>query len=89
MRIWKWVSDSDRYASKGARFQAPYSKELSDWIWWLLGIFTVAGLVLVVVQHQHQDRFDRPVQVISNVCLILDQALVFDDMIWGFVVCEV
>lgn len=43
-------------------FRRPVRRRLSDWIWWLLGIFIVAGVVLFVVQHQHQDPFEPPVQ---------------------------
>lgn len=47
-------------------FRRPARRRLSDWIWWLLGTFTIAGLVLFVVQHQQQDRYDRPIQEITS-----------------------
>lgn len=72
-------------------FRRPARRRLSYWIWWLLGIFSLAGLLLFVVQHRHQDHFDRPIQVWTHledqkVCsfslaFALDPALIL--MIWS------
>ncbi|XP_010939219.1 hexosyltransferase GAUT11 [Elaeis guineensis] len=47
---------------RAPEFRRPARRRLLDWIWWLLGIFVVAGLVLFVVHHHHQDRFGPPIR---------------------------
>ncbi|XP_008811042.1 hexosyltransferase GAUT11-like [Phoenix dactylifera] len=47
---------------RAPEFRRPARRRLSDWIWWLLGIFVVAGLLLFVVHHHHQDRFGPPIR---------------------------
>ncbi|XP_072973026.1 hexosyltransferase GAUT11 [Typha angustifolia] len=45
---------------RAPEFRRPARRRLSDWIWLLLGIFVLAGLVLFVVHHHHQEQFDPP-----------------------------
>ncbi|KAG0488925.1 hypothetical protein HPP92_007736 [Vanilla planifolia] len=37
-------------------FRRPSRRRLSDWIWWLLGLFLAGGLLLFVLHHHHHDR---------------------------------
>lgn len=47
---------------RAADFRRPVRRKLSYWIWALLASFSVAGLVLFVIQHnQRQDRVEQPV----------------------------
>lgn len=46
---------------RAADYRRPVRRRFSHWIWFLLGSFSVAGLVLFVVHHNHQeDRIDHP-----------------------------
>ncbi|GLT70388.1 hypothetical protein SLA2020_424700 [Shorea laevis] len=45
---------------RAAEFRRPVRRRSSYWIWVLLGLFSVAGLVLFVVHHNyHEDRVDQ------------------------------
>ncbi|XP_020591156.1 probable galacturonosyltransferase 11 [Phalaenopsis equestris] len=37
------------------RSRRPARRRLSDWIWWILGLFMAGGLLLFVLHHHHQD----------------------------------
>lgn len=57
---------------RAADFRRPVRRRFSCWIWALLGLFSIAGLVLFVVQHNHhEDRVDQTVLVSMNRTLIL------------------
>lgn len=44
-----------------ADYRRPVRRRFSYWIWALLGLFSVAGLVLFMVQHNyHEDRVEQP-----------------------------
>ncbi|ONK79297.1 uncharacterized protein A4U43_C01F4940 [Asparagus officinalis] len=47
-------------------FRRPVRRRISVWIWWLIGIFVIAGLLLFVVQHQHQVQLDLPNQEMTS-----------------------
>ncbi|KAJ4838117.1 putative galacturonosyltransferase 11 [Turnera subulata] len=45
-----------------AEFRRPARRRLSQWIWALLGMFVIGGLVLFVFHHNHhEDRVEKPV----------------------------
>ncbi|KAK9278856.1 hypothetical protein L1049_028435 [Liquidambar formosana] len=47
---------------RAAEYRRPVRRRFSYWIWALLGLFSVAGLVLFVVQHNHhEDRVEQPI----------------------------
>ncbi|TQD74402.1 hypothetical protein C1H46_040069 [Malus baccata] len=47
---------------RAAEYRRPVRRRFSNWIWALFGLFSVAGLVLLVVNHnQHEDRVEQPV----------------------------
>ncbi|XP_009346272.2 hexosyltransferase GAUT11 [Pyrus x bretschneideri] len=46
---------------RAAEYRRPVRRRFSNWIWALFGIFSVAGLVLLVVNHnQHEHRVEQP-----------------------------
>lgn len=47
-------------------FRRSSRKKLSDWIWWLLGFFIVAGLVLFIVHHRHESPFEPPIKDVNT-----------------------
>nr|CAB3495621.1 unnamed protein product [Digitaria exilis] len=38
-------------------------RRLPGWIWWLLGIFLLVGLMLFVLHHKQKEQFRPPVVV--------------------------
>ncbi|PQP93692.1 putative galacturonosyltransferase 11 [Prunus yedoensis var. nudiflora] len=47
---------------RAAEYRRPVRRRFSYWIWALFGLFSIAGLVLLVVHHnQHEDRVEQPV----------------------------
>ncbi|XP_068308583.1 hexosyltransferase GAUT11-like [Pyrus communis] len=47
---------------RAAEHRRPVRRRFSYWIWALFGLFSVASLVLLVVNHnQHEDRVEQPV----------------------------
>ncbi|KAM1186615.1 hypothetical protein ACFX2G_016077 [Malus domestica] len=47
---------------RAAEYRRPVRRRFSYWIWALFGLFSVASLVLLVVNHnQHEDRVEQPV----------------------------
>lgn len=49
---------------RAAEYRRPVRRRFSYWIWALFGLFSVAILVLLVVNHnQHEDRVEQPVLV--------------------------
>ncbi|XP_020093925.1 probable galacturonosyltransferase 11 [Ananas comosus] len=47
---------------RAPEFRRPPRRRLSYWIWWLLGVFVLAGLVLFVVHHHHLEQFEPPIR---------------------------
>ncbi|XP_028753801.1 probable galacturonosyltransferase 11 [Neltuma alba] len=48
---------------RAAEYRRPVRRRFSYWIWVLLSLFCIAGLVLFVVQHNHEeDQVEYPVQ---------------------------
>ncbi|KAK8959247.1 putative galacturonosyltransferase 11 [Platanthera guangdongensis] len=41
---------------RAPEFRRPARRRLSNWIWWILGLFMAGGLVLFVLHHHHQDH---------------------------------
>uniref|UniRef100_A0A453HZ34 Hexosyltransferase n=1 Tax=Aegilops tauschii subsp. strangulata TaxID=200361 RepID=A0A453HZ34_AEGTS len=41
-------------------------RRLPGWIWWLVGIFLVVGLMLFVLHHNQKEQFRPPVIVSSS-----------------------
>ncbi|GLT44094.1 hypothetical protein SLA2020_180100 [Shorea laevis] len=47
---------------RAADYRRPVRRRFLRWIWVLIGIFSVAGLVLIIVQQNyHEDRIEQPV----------------------------
>ncbi|XP_030938911.1 probable galacturonosyltransferase 11 [Quercus lobata] len=45
---------------RAAEYRRPVRRKFSHWIWALLGLFSIAGLVLFVLHHnQHEDRVEN------------------------------
>lgn len=45
---------------RAAEYRRPVRRKFSSWIWALLGLFSIAGLVLFVLHHnQHEDRVEN------------------------------
>ncbi|PKA59841.1 putative galacturonosyltransferase 11 [Apostasia shenzhenica] len=42
---------------RAPEFRRQARRRLTNWIWWILGLFMAGGLLLFVLQHQHQDRW--------------------------------
>ncbi|RXH96469.1 hypothetical protein DVH24_008973 [Malus domestica] len=56
---------------RAAEYRRPVRRRFSNWIWALFGLFSVAGLVLLVVNHnQHEDRVEQPVLMMNNLFII-------------------
>ncbi|OVA16920.1 Glycosyl transferase [Macleaya cordata] len=51
---------------RAAEFRRPVRRRFSYWIWGLLGLFSVAALVMFVVHHNHEDRIEQPIRVKSD-----------------------
>ena len=50
-----------------ADFRRPVRRRFSHWIWALFGLFTIVGLLLFVVHHNHsEDRIEQSVLVIPS-----------------------
>lgn len=45
---------------RAAEYRRPVRRRLSCWIWALLGLFSIAGLVLFIVQHNHHEDRSNP-----------------------------
>lgn len=47
---------------RAADFRRPVRRRFSCWIWTLLGLFSIAGFILFIVQHfhHHEDRVEKP-----------------------------
>lgn len=56
--------DARRRALRSSR------RRLPGWIWWLLGIFLLVGLMLFVLHHNQKEQF-RPPVVVSVADLVL------------------
>ncbi|PIA63243.1 hypothetical protein AQUCO_00200928v1 [Aquilegia coerulea] len=50
---------------RAAEYRRPVRRRLSNWIWALFGLFSVAALVLFVVLHNHQEQIETPIIVKS------------------------
>jgi hypothetical protein len=67
---------------RAPEFRRSSRRRLPEWIWWLVGIFLVLGLMLFVLHHNQREHFRPPVVVsprqtlafLFNFCLI-DSAL--------------
>jgi hypothetical protein len=47
-----------------AEYRRPVRRRLSQWIWALIGMFLIAGLVLFVFLHNHhEDQVNQPIMV--------------------------
>ncbi|KAL5723279.1 polygalacturonate 4-alpha-galacturonosyltransferase [Ranunculus cassubicifolius] len=51
---------------RAADYRRPPRKKLSTWIWLLLGLFSIAGLVLFVFHHNHQQDQIHPSTIVQN-----------------------
>ena len=46
---------------RAADFRRPVRRRFPNWIWALLGLFSIAGLFLFVLHHHHnEDRLQKP-----------------------------
>ncbi|KAF5188985.1 Hexosyltransferase, partial [Thalictrum thalictroides] len=50
---------------RAAEYRRPVRRRLFNWIWALLGLFSIAALVLFVVLHNHQEQIKSPIIVKS------------------------
>ena len=67
-RCWRGILDSvvncgrnrRKMRRRAAEYRRPVRRKFSHWIWALLGLFSIAGLVLFVLHHnQHEDRVEN------------------------------
>lgn len=61
----------------GAEFRRLGRRGLLGWIWWLLGFFAVAGLVLFFVHHYSLDRFGPQTEKVAIIDDVRQQNLNF------------
>ena len=61
-----WRADQVKMPRRAADYRRPVRRRLSQWIWALLVMFLIAGLVLFVFQHHHdEDQVNQTLQVMS------------------------
>nr|POE78192.1 putative galacturonosyltransferase 11 [Quercus suber] len=59
---------------RAAEYRRPVRRKFSSWIWALLGLFSIAGLVLFVLHHNHhEDRVENTALV--RILLSIDSFL--------------
>lgn len=73
IELWRWARVAvfrvggefgRKMRRRAAEYRRPVRRRFSHWIWLLLGAFSLAGLVLFFVQHNHrEDRIQQPLLV--------------------------
>lgn len=54
---------------RAAEYRRPVRRRFSYWIWGLLGLFSIAALVMFVIHHNHEDRIEPP----KNTSIVREQ----------------